>query len=272
MPPNPLAFFSLVPMSESAQAAVDDPHNAHYVSTFLDTENRVMVSRFDIGPNVGSPSRHTLATIGRAGDIVVSGSTLSRIQCSFELSENNQAEIVLHDRSTNKNTQFLGDTAVPFELDRPHRRVVIDPTINLTLGFGGAACDQYAFQIFWHKDAQTQADSHLEYRQDNPRQARTVLEQPQPQTVVPSGPRTRIHAPRNDLKIRYSKRGKLGEGSFGEVFKVVDVDTGKYLAVKQVKEASLESSNYLSIKREVETLSRLCHVSLPAPRAGCRFR
>jgi serine/threonine protein kinase len=37
------------------------------------------------------------------------------------------------------------------------------------------------------------------------------------------------------MTTRYYKKEKLGQGSFGEVWKAVDVDAGKFVALKLIK-------------------------------------
>lgn len=257
--PHPLAFFSLVPMNDRARAILNQPDNAHLVSVFGDRESHGILHGLDIGLYIGSKSRYMLATIGRCGDIIVEGPGISRIHCSFELHEDNKKEIMLQDRSSNKSTQFFGETVMPFEPGRAHRRVVVDKNVNLEFGFGGVACDLYRFRIVWHKRDELAADMHIDYREDNPRQTRTILDEPP--TIAPSRPITRIHTPGSLERIRYSKREKLGSGAFGEVWKVANVDSGEYLAVKRVKRPALLSHDYVLLKREVETLSRISHVS-----------
>jgi serine/threonine protein kinase len=66
--------------------------------------------------------------------------------------------------------------------------------------------------------------------------------------------------------MRYMKvGGKLGSGQFGTVHKAIDVDSGKFMAVKILErpiraskqEDWREESLYYALKREVETLSEI---------------
>ncbi|KPM46523.1 hypothetical protein AK830_g47 [Neonectria ditissima] len=145
--PHPLAFFSLVPMNGQASAALKGPENAHLVSKFY--RHKAVLDGLDIGLYIGSKSRYTLSTLRRSGDVTVQGSSISRIQCSFELHETSN-EIMVHDRSTNKSTRFFGKTAQSFEERRGLRRVLTDSETNLELGFGGATSDLYQFRLVWH--------------------------------------------------------------------------------------------------------------------------
>lgn len=255
--PHPLAFFSLLPLNDRARAVLEHPENAHLVSTLVDKNNKAGYG-LDIGPFIGSKSRYTLATIGRCGDIIVEGRGISRIHCSFELHDGNKTEVMLQDRSSNRSTKLFGETAMGFESERAHRRVVVDKTINLVFGLGGVACDLLQFRIVWHPHNKRAPDLYFDYREDNPRQTRTIPDEPP--TIAPSRAVTRIHTPSLLGKIRYSKREQLGSGAFGEVWRVADVDTGNYLAVKRVKRPALLSHEYVLLKREVDTLSRVSHV------------
>ncbi|KAH8588766.1 kinase-like domain-containing protein [Bisporella sp. PMI_857] len=69
------------------------------------------------------------------------------------------------------------------------------------------------------------------------------------------------------LKIRYVKvLPKLGSGQFGEVYKAIDVGSGKFVAVKileqptrALKQKDWKQSLYYALKREVETLSEISY-------------
>ena len=256
---HPRALFSLIPMNDRAREVVSHPMNAHLVSVHVPTEDDPEPLRLDIGPHIGSRSRYTLATIGRCGDICVDGgSGISRIQCSFEIDPSTQ-EIMIQDRSSTRSTQLHGESAMPFEQGRPHRRVIIDDETNLEFGFGGEGRKLYHFEIFWQFANEGKLDG-LEDREDIPRHTRTDLDEPS--TAAQTGPVTRIHTPGvADPWIRYSMRVILGRGAFGEAWKVANVDTGEHLAVKRVVRPHKESYNYHALKREVELLSRVSHVS-----------
>lgn len=60
----------------------------------------------------------------------------------------------------------------------------------------------------------------------------------------------------------------LGSGQFADVYKAMDVDLGKAMAVKILrppvqlsKREDWRNSIYYALKREVETLSNISHVS-----------
>lgn len=97
----------------------------------------------------------------------------------------------------------------------------------------------------------------------NPRLAKTDNEEltipPSPVTV------TRTHSPQTVGLVRYHIEGDLGAGAYGTVYRAVNVDTGKLMAVKRLRLPATQRRNRLMLEREIETLSRLRHVSVPLP-------
>src|SRR5690349_14732476 len=117
-PSHPLALFSLVTAGdgkayERAVNVVDDPLNAHLVSSFSGGRGERLVG-LDVGFHVPQSSVRTVATIGRNdATITVSGADIGRTQCSFEIQDS--GVVMLYDRSFYQSTQTFGEDAVPFE-------------------------------------------------------------------------------------------------------------------------------------------------------------
>ena len=178
---------------------------------------------------------------------------------------------MLYDRSNAQTTQVSGDNATPFEHGRL-RRVVVQQGLNTIIGMGGVGCDLVQFELIWHQgpiDTVEKVKSQEGMScgaEENPRLARTVDEAP---TVLPSQRVTRIHTPgERKLRMRYKNIGPpLGSGQFGIVHKCIDVDSGKFMAVKILKRPQGISQEdwreelCYTLKREVETLSDISHVS-----------
>jgi hypothetical protein len=176
------------------------------------------------------------------------------------------------DRSHGCSTQVSGENATPFEYERV-RKVLVQKDLNTIIGMGGEGRNLVQFELEWHQDPTQTAEAIKNYdalpcgRVENPRLARTVDEAP---TDLPSRRETRPHTPGpRQLRMRYVTVGpKLGSGQFGEVYKAIDVDSGKFMAVKILERPSRASkqeywrqSLYYALKREVETLSEISHVS-----------
>jgi hypothetical protein len=239
----------------------------HLVSRLNDTGKLGL----DIG-HIRSSDNSTLATMGRGGaDILLEGATISKIQCSFEINLDTNV-IMFYDRSHSQTSQVFGEDAepfaTPFEYGRP-RKVVVQEGLNPIIGMGGKERNLFKFRLKWHCTADD-AIQKIKNRgsvafEENPRFAQTIDET---DTVLPSRMETRIHTPRpQQLRIRYAKIGALlGRGKFGEVYKVVDADSGRLMAVKLLKRPASTSQDwrtfYITLKREVETLSNIDHVSV----------
>lgn len=265
--PHPSALFSLSPLNARARAVVVHPDNSYLTSTLPDG---TLV--LDIGFHVHSKSANILATLGRNGDITLQGSSIAKIQCHFEINLESNV-VLLCDKSTYHTTQVYGKNAVPFEYGRP-RLVVVHPELNTIIGIGGAGRNLIQFELKWHQnDKETiekvkkRADVVL-CQEQNPRTAGTKRDDAA--TEMPSLRETRVHTPGpQQPHMRYRKMGHvLGSGTFGEVHKAIDIDSGNLMAVKILRRPDRGSQqeqwtstwNY-ALKREVETLSRISHVS-----------
>jgi hypothetical protein len=256
MPPHPQALFSLVPFRENerAELAVSHPNNRHRVSTLPEG-----VEALEVGLHICSKSSTTtLATLGRGpdADIYLDGSSIARIQCSFEIDLVTRV-VMLYDRSHGCTTQFSGEDAKPFQHGRQVRKVLVQHNLNTIIGMGGERQDLFQFKLIWHQNPTETADTIKDYdalaygRMENPRLTRTVDETP---TDLPS---------RRQLEMRHvTVEPELGAGQFGTVYKAIDVDSGKFMAVKILKQSSQKSKQEdNTFKREAEILSKITHVS-----------
>lgn len=247
----PPALFSLIPINERAKSVVTDPLNSHLLST---SNNGLPC--IDIGSFPSKSGQTTLATLGRGDtDVFVQGSAISKIQCSFELELSGQV-VMLYDRSHGCTTQVFGDNATPFEHGRL-RKVAVNKGLNTRIGIGGEKRNLVVFDIAWHFDVLGGETSSIQRRlaagfQDHPRLARTVDEA---DTTLPSQRQTRVHTP-GQLMLRSRILQELGRGQFGEVYKALDVDGGRFLAVKIIQ-GTLQQP--CQVKREVEILARTSH-------------
>ena len=263
--PHSLALLSLQPMNKRAEEVVAHSINEPFISTL---ENGRLA--LDIGHIRSKSGTNTLATLGRGDtDIFVAGSSISKVQCSFEIDLDTKI-VMLYDRSHSQTTQVFGENATPFEYGRV-RKVVVQKELNTIIGMGGEGRKLVQFELVWHQGPIETIDkiNNLAFgHQENPRLARTIDDA---DTVLPSRRETRPHTPgTGQLKMRYARVVMLGSGHFGEVYKAINVDSGKFMAVKILKrpvnarKQQLEEwrqSVYYALKREVEHLANLSHVS-----------
>jgi serine/threonine protein kinase len=267
--PHPLALFSLKPLNQRAEKAVTDRSNAHLVSKLRDGDLALDVGH--VRTTAGDDST-TLATLGRCGDIFIEGASISKIQCSFEIDRDTNV-IMFYDRSHSQTTQVYSTTnaVVPFEYGRA-RKVVVQRDLNTIIGMGGVGRNLVLFELVWHcapdmvKEKVRERDGNMRRLQENPRFARTLDEA---DTVAPSQMETRIHTPGpRQPKIRWQQIGdSLGAGKFGPVYKALNLYSGKIMAVKVMRRPPGPDGDHLwgMLKREVEILSRISHVSYNHP-------
>ncbi len=263
---TPLALLSLIPLNERAKEIVAHPINDPFVSTLDDD-----IHALDIGHIRSKSGSNTLATLGRGDtDIYMEGPSIAKIQCSFEIDLNTNV-VMLYDRSHGQTTQVSGENAMPFEYGRL-RKIVVQAKLNTMIGMGGVGRNLIQFRLEWHQDS-SETIEKVKKRQsipqgyeENPRLTQTINEA---ESVLPSRRETRPHMPGpRQGKMRYATVIRLGSGQFGEVHKAVNVDSGELMAVKMLKKPSEASkqqdwkvSVYYALKREVEILSTINHVS-----------
>jgi FHA domain len=199
-----LAFFSLEPLNDRAHAVLAHPENSCYVSKFVGVGS-LQTLGLDIGLNICSKKRFTLATLGRNGaDITLEGPNISAIHCSFEVHQES-GEIMLHDLSRYRSTQTFGEDARPFENGRNPRSVVVAYNLNTSFGIGGARSDMIQFRLIWHRRAFDVAEQ-VKSRPHIPRLAPTI-EGNDVSTEGPSAYNTRTHTPSSQgLGLRYARR------------------------------------------------------------------
>lgn len=243
--PHPFALFSLSPIAgnERAKDVINHPRNSQFISTLPDGSLAL-----DIGFNIRSQFPTTLATLGRseAADICLQGARIARIQCCFEI-DLDTGVIMLHDKSTSQTTQVYGANSMPFEHGRP-RRILVQPDFNTIIGMGGVGRNLVMFELVWHSSAtQTIAAA---------KDLGMLAGQAEQDHLAP----TADHTPGStQLGMRHviKEGNRIGSGSYGVVYKTIDVDSGRFMAVKVIKQPAI----LYTLKREVETLSNISHVS-----------
>lgn len=257
--PRPLALFSLIPVSAAARAAVNHPNNDTFVS---EGDNGPV---FDIGHTQPKPCG-TLVTLGRGpeADIFLGSCFIAKSQCSFMIDPDTKV-IMLHDLSHQRSTQPFGPESVPFEGDRK-RQVVVCRNVNTQLGMGGANRDIYTFTLKWHQsltEIMAQAEVEKEARpstsyQINPRISRTVDEKDTAALTPHYDTRPQL-PPRPKIRYTPLQEPELGSGQFGTVYRVLNLDSGKCIAIKKLSQPAANDQIKAAVENEISTLSRLTH-------------
>ncbi|KAG5295752.1 CAMK family protein kinase [Histoplasma capsulatum G186AR] len=255
--PHSRALFSLVPLNQNAHSVINNPLNRRFLSRFVD--NNMQYVGLDIGFHVQSSTRYTLATLGRSGaDITVDGPSISRIQCSFETHAESDV-VMLYDRSNSQTTEVFGVGCVPFEPGR-RRRIVVRSDVNCMLSMGGNEEDLVQFRLVWHR-VEFNANYEVANRVETPMQARTIDNIP---TAAPSRlPSIQVPV-HHEPQIRYKELAPLGAGAYGTVSKVIDMDSGKFMAVKCVRPppGGFKDWDLTRLQREIEALYNCSHPNI----------
>ena len=268
---HPRAFFSLVPVNDKAETVVNSVNNSHLVSL----SSKSKTPSFDIGFHINSQSpTNTLVTLGRdESDIQFTTSSIARNHCSFEVDDLQSGIIMLYDRSHHHNTRIWGTKSKPFESGRSPRRILVHPApkFNNIISMGGVRGDLFVFKIEWSLTAeqiQRITRMHQSETKDtvtNPRKARTRDES---ETVLESVMLTPEEAfqESSETGLRYFKTpgDMCGAGSFGSVWPVIDVDSGRLMAMKRINRVSgrQEREHVRKVRMEVELMRQAKHVSI----------
>jgi hypothetical protein len=241
--PHPQTLFHLVPAKRSKPAndSLLDSHNELYVSNCNTERNR---DGLEIGYHVPErPRPQVIVEVGRDADLILQGSSISRIHFAFELHPES-GEIMFCDRSRYQNTEI---DPLGFRTDGGLRQVVLQVGTKYDIRAGGENADEYIFHIEWsNNDVLAEArreDQMAAARMPNPRLIRTT-----PGTPVHGGVK------------RVEDRGYLGEGTFGAVRKAIDIDSGRLVAVKKIPLPPKGNFRRDMVRREVEVLSSCSHV------------
>ena len=275
LPPAPsTTLFYLLPKNCKAKQAVEDNNNVYLASMSA----RAWGISLAIGFHIRSAySPNTLAALGRSGcDIYLKSATIHRLQCSFEVDDSDTGIVMLYDRSTSHNTRVsrnekLGHTSETFEQGRAPRRVLLYPMFNESISMGGKNGELYQFQLEWTVDGDQAKRVVREYKKPlehavyNPRTARTY------DSTLNALPRyikmTLDSAFQQNLRyyiVRNARGGRIfvGHGTFGTVYRAIDIDTGRAMAMKELnwKHGTQLQSQVEKVRREVDLMRRARHV------------
>jgi hypothetical protein len=262
MPEVPHVLFWLAPQSAPALGCLQDPANQHYVGSVPGVDGLA----FAIGFNCLSRTPGCLATFGRRGDIVLSGSRISRVQCEILLHPKTQ-EILIRDKSSLRNTRvyYHSDPESLYFSDRPGipRQLVIRHGDAVQLQMSSDNDDLFKFEVLWPPPDPTslkkleQEKEVLLARSQNPALAVTHED-----TSALS--ESRMQTPDSGKLWLHRTLTRIGSGGFGDVYKTVDMHTGGYFAVKSLRRPpslAMEIEWRKTVLGEASLLQKLSNVS-----------
>lgn len=265
--PHKDALFSLLPLNNKAKNVVNAESNDHLVSYSWKSNHK----SFDIGFHISSQhSINTLVTFGRDDcDISLKPQSISKRHCSFEIDDLDTGIVMLYDRSYSLNTQVFGERSQPFEVGRSPRQVLVYPAYTESFSMGGKNNDLIQFGLEWLLNEDQIREVARKHRDagkgwiTNPIKARTRDET---DTVLPSAQMTPDQAfiKPHQLRVRYFKQDLLGMGSYGKVWRVIGVDSGRVMAMKRINRVpgAQEQEQLAKIRNEVELMRRAKHPNI----------
>lgn len=265
--PHMNAFFSLLPLNKKASEVVDAENNDHLVSFSLKTR----LKSFDIGFHINSQhSTNTLVTFGRDNcDISLKPQSISKLHCSFEIDDLDTGIVMLYDRSHSLSTQVFGEKSQPFEVGRSPRKVLVYPAYTEKISMGGKNNDLIQFRLEWILNEDQIREVARKHRDavkgliTDPRRART---RDPTDTVMPSAQMTPDQAfiKPTQSGLRHFKRNIVGVGTYGSVWRVIGVDSGRVMAMKQINRVpgAQEQNHLAKVRGEVELMRLAKHVRL----------
>lgn len=261
------AIFHLVPLNPRARDTLVHPDNERFVSLSRArpspngseaTENSVPELGLEIGYHVpATPRPGVITEVGRNANLILSAPSVSAVQFAFE--SHPEAKIILfHDRSRGGNT-----TIDPgFKRGDGIRQRVLEPSTVYRITTGGETGDLYSFELRW---AEGDALQKVErgYQIAIARATERARDLRWAPTPVWSSFNTRLDTPAAALVQRTAKVKLLGMGTFGKAWEAIDLDSGLYVAVKEIDlrrgdSAQRDFQNHAW--REVKNFSGVSHV------------
>ncbi|XXH01398.1 hypothetical protein Hte_007758 [Hypoxylon texense] len=218
-------------------------------------ENRHLASRGDTSLNIGANTCKskddliTLATLGSGSkaDIYIKGNDISSIHCAFVV--NYKTGVVLvEDRSPGYTRLYnrSRDTYSPLDKAQGYSRAITMDNVNCWLVMGKDQKDTVNFEIKFNKglsDTLKIIEKRISGASERVRR-RNLIKFP---GQIPG---------RENKKVEHCTLAELGRGSYGKVFKTVDMYSGDVMAVKQM---GGDRELIVARDREIYAFSRLNH-------------
>ena len=247
-PPTPNALFSLVPLDCNAKGVIADVNNSHFVATLWNGQKVL-----SIGDNRPKKST-TLVSLGREDqDILIPHTSASKSQCIFEINPETNV-VLIYDPTKKQRTHILAGNpnVFPFESGRA-RRVVVHDNINNVIGFSDKTGIFMKFRLEWHSTS-LQASEEVKNRILHPeqrlglRQARTSDDM---DPVQDRDSRTGEYLPMRYICLSSPPFGQIQHGS---VSKVLEIETGSFVALKILKSTDESPGNSTMIHEVLKGL------------------
>ncbi|KAJ6783478.1 hypothetical protein PWT90_03511 [Aphanocladium album] len=259
-------LLSLCPRNNEAQEVVDLLSNQHLVS--LEQWQGKQQQVLNLGDDASrSRDPDCIATIGRAGDIVVppQWQAVSKIHCAFVVRKDGRC-IAFVDQSSNKSCQAYADDKTDGLLSKDRLRV--DSSCGLRqIEFridGSSEPRKAVFDIIWRCSAAELASALQAWKL-----AKLGDTQVWPVEEDSAEPQHAIGAEMTDNHLaRFELQGPIGRGAYGDVYEARDPCSKTVVAVKV--QQRVNDTQWRRVEREVKAMRRLDHENI-IKFLGCRL-
>ncbi|KND93286.1 NUAK family SNF1-like kinase 1, partial [Tolypocladium ophioglossoides CBS 100239] len=252
-PVHPETLFHLEPVDAATEAVLQHQDNAPFVSTSSTGDPAL-----EIGYHVSSRPRggRVIARLGREADLVLPAKSISHVHVAFEVHPISHA-ILLYVRA--EKTRSVRVEPGGLRQDGNFRQLVLVPGVGYRIAIGESP-RLFQFWVKWRLvdmamtcavEAGFQA---AQARAINPRWVKTEDDD---ESNIRSWYNTRLQSGAVSVVRDAQLREKIGDGTFGSVYRAVDLDSGHFIAVKVVGLKDDKGRAYLH--REIKTMQTLNH-------------
>lgn len=260
---NPNTLFHLVPENNAAEEVLLHPDSGRFVSTCS-----TGVQGLEVGFHVPSVSKGRVITrVGRDADLILRGRTISAVHIAFEIHPETLV-VLLSVRSKRSSSVTIRSDYDAGQTIQGDCVLVYGTSYHISI-------TPYNFVLIWRDLGSVEALRNLaiEGYQASLRRLQVIRSRDLPteddSSELHSWHNTRLFTARR-LLFREAPgvpRQLIGEGTFGAVYRAVDLESGNPFAVKVIKLYVYGSSQIeqarAAVHRETKTLEYLKHVRLP---------
>lgn len=259
---KPSILFHLIPLNDISRETLVHPDNRRFVSPVAADEGLLGL---EVGFHVSSVPGRVIARLGRDSDLILGRRNISSVHVAFEIHPDTLV-LLLSVRAKCASSVVV----IPVGVDgKPIARETVEGDCVLRYGqkykiyIAG-----YIFRLVWRQTepGSLRALAIRDYEEALRQQAnvRSRKLPTESDSELHTWHNTRVQSARRNLFREADRklRVKIGDGTFGAVYRTVDLESGNAFAVKVIKLDAYTDIEYAraAVHREVKNLQRADHV------------